>query len=157
MKINILLILLFASLMCQAQTKLIAHKSHSGSVHSFSKAYQNNLFDVNCSNFGLPGNRNIVVVDTIMAVNDSITIVKMRESDVCYPYGTDYRNLEKSDFNRRTEKLINHKLFNKNNSVKLIKHSKNKTICCFYMKSRQDSWITFSNPIKKIVFIGFKE
>ena len=63
MKVNILVILLLSTIWCQAQTKPIAHKSHSGSVSSFAKAYQNNLFDINRSNFGGPGTMPITVLD----------------------------------------------------------------------------------------------
>lgn len=39
----------------QAQTKLIAHKSHSGSLSHFKTALEGNLFDMAASDFGDPG------------------------------------------------------------------------------------------------------
>lgn len=39
----------------QAQTKLIAHKSHSGSLSNFKIALEGNLFDMGASDFGDPG------------------------------------------------------------------------------------------------------
>jgi hypothetical protein len=150
MKINIVLILLFTITFCQAQTKVIAHKSHSGSTHTFKKAYQNNLFDINRSNFGLPGNRNIFVLDTIIAVNDSVTVLKMRESNVCYAYGTKYTDLKKSDFKSKSVTLTNHDVFNKKNNITFIKEQRKN----LYI---EEPYISFNNPIEKVVFIGFKK
>ncbi len=150
MKINIVLLLLFTTIFCHAQTKVIAHKSHSGSAHSFKKAYQNNLFDINRSNYGLPDRSNIIILDTIIAVNDSLTILKMRESNVCYPYGTDYKDLKKSDFKSKTVTLTNHHILNKSTNVASIKNRREN----LYI---ENSYIAFDNPIEKVVFIGFKK
>lgn len=146
MKINLLLVFLFTTFLCGAQTKLIAHKSHSGSRHSFSKAYEKNLFDINRSNFGTPGNSNIVILEAVIAVNDSVTVLKMKESNVCYPFGTSYKDLKESDFKDKTHTLINHELLYKNNSLALIKS-----------REKDEYPICFQNPIRKIEFIGFKE
>jgi hypothetical protein len=144
MKTKILLVLLFTTAMCQAQTKVIAHKSHSGSNRSFTKAYQKNLFDINRSNFGLPDNMNIVVLDTVIALNDSVTILKMRKSNVCYPYGTSYKDLKESDFKFKTDTLIKHNVFNRKNTVAFIKSSGSYPI-------------GFVNKIDNVVFVGFKK
>jgi len=78
-KINLMLVLFLLSMSFSfAQTKVISHKSHSGSKKTFRIAYEKSLFNLNQSNFGLPGNRNIVLLDTVIAVNDSVTILKMR-------------------------------------------------------------------------------
>lgn len=159
MKLNILILFLFATIVCEAQTKVIAHKSHSGSKHSFSKAYQNNLFDINRSNYGLPGNRNLVVLDTIIAVNDSLTVLKMRESEVCYPYGTDYKDLDESDFKCKTDTLINHQWLHENN-VKVLTALTEcfGTIYCSVKPGGLINYrIRFENPIEEVVLIGFKE
>ena len=141
-KISILISFLFVGLIAQSQTKIIAHKSHSGSVSTFSKAYKNNLFDINCSNFGLPGNADVVVLDSVIAVNDSKILLKKRVSNHCYPFGTNYKKLKESDFERKTDTIYNHNLLNRNNAVSFIKSS--------YKHA-------FSNPIEEVVFIGFKE
>jgi len=47
------LALMFLSLACFSQTKLISHRSHSGSNTNFRTAIENNLFDIGNSNFGL--------------------------------------------------------------------------------------------------------
>ncbi len=144
MKTRILFpIVLLITLMGQAQTKVIAHKSHSGSNNSFSIRYHKNIFDTNSSNFGLPGNRNIVILDSIIAIGKSVTILKIRESIVCYRYGTDYKELKKSDFKVRIDTLVNDPIFNKKHTVAHIK--------TIFLYKRN-----FSNPIDSIVFIGFK-
>jgi len=146
MKILIVVLFLLGSVVTQAQTKVIAHKSHSGSKSSFSKAYKNSLFDMNRSNFGLPGNENVLVLDSVIAVNDSVTIIKMRESIVCYPYGTSYEKLKEKDYKSKTFTVTNHELLFKDNPLKLIKAAK---------KNRYPIW--FPNPIDEVVFIGFNE
>lgn len=144
MKLTILLILFFTTAVCHAQTKVIAHKSHSGTSKTFMKAYKENLFDINCSNFGLPGKANIYVLDTVVALNDSVTILKMRESNVCYPFGTKYTDLKDSDFEAKSDTLINDDVFVRRNTVTFI-------------KSHGTYSIWFSNPIEQVVFIGFPE
>lgn len=145
-KLKLIIVLFFIALTSSfAQTKIVAHKSHSGSKNTFLKAYKNNLFDNKQSNFGLPGNTNIVVLDSVIALNNSVTILKMRESIVCYPFGTSYKDLKKSDFKTKTITLKNDKIFNRKNSVKFIKSSNE-------MKS-----IKFNNSIEEVVFVGFKK
>jgi hypothetical protein len=129
-----------------AQTKVIAHKSHSGSTNAFAKAYKNNLFDMKSSNFGLPGNQTIFVLDTVIAINDSVTILKRRESIVCHAWGTDYKKLKKNDFKTKTDTLVNSDILNAGNSIEFIKANLN--INYF------EVW--FVNDVNDVVFIGFK-
>lgn len=145
MKIKILLILVFTTAMCHAQTKVIAHKSHSGTNRSFSKAYQKNLFDINRSNFGEPGNRHIIILDKVTALNDSVVILKLRESNGCYRFGVSYEDLKDSDFKMKNDTIINHQILNRKNTLSFIKSSKN-----FY-----PYW--FDNPIDDVDFVGFKD
>ena len=128
-----------------AQTKVIAHKSHSGTNRTFTKAYKKQLFDQNQSNFGLPGNENIIVLDTIIAVNDSIITLKIRESIVCYRYGTTYKDLKKADFNSKTITLKNHKIINKKSTITFLKSNKS-----IYP-------LRFNNSLDGVVFVGFKK
>jgi len=150
MKVNIILVLLLSSFWCRAQTKPIAHKSHSGSVSSFAKAYKNNLFDINRSNFGGPGTMPIVVLDTIIAVNDSITILKKRTTNTCYRLGTSYKDVKASDFISKTDTLVNHELFYKKNTKAQIIESNSKGRDYY-------PYVYFQNPIEKVKFIGFQE
>lgn len=53
MRIIFSLSLSLLCLTCFSQTKLISHRSHSGSNSNFRAAIENNLFDIENSNFGL--------------------------------------------------------------------------------------------------------
>jgi hypothetical protein len=142
MKILILFSLLLIWFDFSAQTKIIAHKSHSGSNSSFNKAYRNNLFDINHSNFGEPGNQTIIIIDSIIAIDASVTIIKNRTSTVCHPFGTDYKTLQTSDFVSRTDTVINHDLFRDKNALETIKY-----------QLPSNFW--FVNQVEEITFIGF--
>ncbi|MFN3916296.1 MAG: hypothetical protein ACK4K0_01025 [Flavobacteriales bacterium] len=146
MKTTLLVLLLSFTGLCSAQTKVIAHKSHSGNANSFSKAYKNSLFDMKNSNFGLPGNMSIFILDTVISVNDSITAYKYRESKVCYQYGTNYKNLKNKDFNHKTDTIVNHPELIKGNTVEHIKASRRVALPIWYQ-----------NPLDEVVFIGFRE
>ena len=104
MKKIIVLIIVFFSLSINAQTKLIAHKSHSGGVKTFKKVYQQKLFDIQSSNFGLPGNRNIIILEKVKVVNDSTVEIQIKESKTCFRFGTNYKDLYSTDFS--TKKII---------------------------------------------------
>jgi hypothetical protein len=146
MKKYILVSFLFFGLFAQSQTKIIAHKSHSGSVKNFSKAYKNNLFDINRSNFGGPFIRPLIYLDTVIAVNDSTTILKTRHANFCSIDGTiDQRN-DSSNYTYRSETVYNHPLFKQKNSIKSIKSN-----------NESQYFYDYSNPVKDVVFIGFKE
>lgn len=140
------ILILFTMLLCcfdfSAQTKIIAHKSHSGTKTSFNKAYRHNLFDINHSNFGEPGNQTIIIIDSIIAVDASVTLIKNRISAVCHPFGTDYKTLQPSDFVSRTDTVINHDLFRDKNALETIKY-----------QLPSNFW--FVNPVEEIKFIGF--
>ncbi|MFC4478831.1 hypothetical protein [Flavobacterium chungangensis] len=140
MKLKIVLICLFTTLLSQAQTKVIAHKSHSGSSNSFAKAYQNNLFNINSSNFGTH-EINFVRLDTVIIVNKSLTVIKYRQSKSTYYDWSKYDTLKESDFIHMRDTLVNDPVLNKKNILKLRKSSKT---------------ILMQTPINKIVFIGLK-
>lgn len=53
-KVYFLLLLCFASISSIAQTKLIAHKSHSGNMRNFKLALKSDNFGLKHANFGLP-------------------------------------------------------------------------------------------------------
>jgi hypothetical protein len=146
MKTKITLALCFITVFCMSQTKVIAHKSHSGSAKTFSKIYQRGELSNNPSNFGLPGTLKIVILDTIIALNKSVTLVKTRKSMVCQRLDKKASDLKKSDFYTQIDTFVNHKIFNKKNKIAYIKA---------YLKDEKT--INFSNPIESIVFIGFKK
>jgi hypothetical protein len=144
MKTTLILVLMFTAGICQAQTKVISHKSHSGSKSQFSGAYQKNLFDLKRSNFGGPRLINVVVLDSVVAVNDSVTVLKMRQSNSCYDFHIDYKALKDSDFIKKTETVVNHPILNRKKTVAFIHSSRGQLF-----------W--FDNPIESVVFVGFKK
>jgi len=83
-------------------------------------------------------------LDTVVAVNDSVTILKMRESSVCFPYRTTYTELKASDFKPKIVRLVNDPVFTRKKTIADIKSAR------YYD-------IDFSNTIDKVVFIGFKK
>ncbi len=65
MKTIFALLFAFVSYNCLAQTKLIAHKSHSGKTSTFRNAIEGNLFGINNSNFGL-AEKAVIKLDTVI-------------------------------------------------------------------------------------------
>ncbi|KOS06960.1 hypothetical protein AM493_13655 [Flavobacterium akiainvivens] len=88
-----------------AQTKLISHKSHSGSMATFNTAFENNLFDIGESNFGLPDKQMSFTIDSIILLPDDKVVVVSSEKDV-------YRHYAKSaiSFKPGRDTLYNHPL-----------------------------------------------
>lgn len=145
MKKTVLLILLFITALCQAQTKKIAYKSHSGSKHSFSKAYKNSLFDMDHSNFGGPGVSKMRVLDTLIILNDTTAIFKLRETNVCYRFGTSFKNLDQSDFKPRVDTLVSYKINYPENDDRME-----------LIRSFRSGYYP-SNPLEEIKIIDFRE
>lgn len=150
MKTFLIFILIIFSSVAFSQTKIIAHKSHSGSSKHFSKLLKKKGSSATNGNFGLPGNQNIILLDSVIAVNDSITVLKIRESNVCYPYYEmpNYKKLDDSDFKYKTDTLVNNSIWNKNNSEVFIRNAEG---------SRNELRIWFENPFSEVVLIGFKK
>lgn len=143
-------IVLCSTTVCSAQTKIIAHKSHSGSSKHFSKLYKKKGVNAINGNFGEVGSRNIILLDTVVAVNDSITVLKLRKSNVCYPIPgiPDYKELDDSDFESKTDTLVNNPIWNKSNTETFIRNSK---------RSQSELRIWFYNPFSEVVMVGFKK
>jgi hypothetical protein len=80
------LLLTLLSLSALGQTRLISHKSHSGSAATFSTAFNNNLFDIDESNFGEPGSEMRFVVDSVILLPDNRAVVISHEEDVWVTY-----------------------------------------------------------------------
>lgn len=151
MKTFLIFTLISFSSVVFSQTKIIAHKSHSGSSKHFSKLYKKKGDNTTNGNFGLIGNKNIVLLDTVVAVNDSITLLKIRESNVCYPIDRIpdyYKELDDSDFESKTDTLVNNPIWNKGNTETFIRNSK---------RSQSELRIWFYNPFSEVVMVGFKK
>lgn len=147
MKLIIFLILLFPALPSFCQTKVIAHKSHSGSKKTFSSVYKGNLHNSRYSNYGLPGNRNIFLLDTVFAISDKEILLKYRESNICYGYFTDYTTLKPSDFEKKSIRIKDNEVLNSKSTIQQV--------IDYGVASGTSLW--FNNPIDKVIFIGFKK
>lgn len=100
---------------------------------------------MNRSNFGIGDVALIYVLDKVIAKNDSVVILQFRKSIDSYPVGVRYKDLKDTDFMLVSKTLINHKIFNRKNSVSFIKSS--------YAQFPYP----FENPLDSIVFVGFNK
>lgn len=109
-----------------AQTKLIAFKSHSGSAENFSPALDNNLFDMAESDFGLPPAN---VLDSVILIRKSVAVlVSNREGITGRPPKRD---------TVRSKNLFNRK------------------VPLDSVKNNIHHFIKFTNPVDSVKFIGF--
>ena len=120
------------------QTKMIAHKSHSGSTATFKNSLASDLFNNKGSNFGIAPVRTIknAVLDSVIFLTDSTAI--MVTSNYCTDRWSNDTNLWKAG----KDTVRNHPLFSKQHSLSTIK----KTL---------DERYHFSTPVDSTVFIGY--
>lgn len=141
MRLLFIFLLCIVSSVSFAQTKKIAFKSHSGSNENFSIALEDNLFDMDESNFGLGPLREITTrtLDSVKYVSKSMSIL------VISRYTTEERSPMKGTpvFQGLTKDTVySHPLFSHKHSLDSIKS---------ILKSQK----TYDNPVEKIVFVGF--
>jgi len=141
----ITLLLMLSLTTFQAQTKVISHKSHSGSKQTFQNAYTKNLFDIRYSNFGAPSARPVTVLEKVTVLNKNKVVLHYKKSKICVIYGKNYKDLAEKDFKIVTDTLINHQILNKKNTIDFIKSKKNELS------------IHFDNAIEEVQFIGFRK
>ena len=67
---------LIFSIACFGQTRLIAHRSHSGSDATFRMAIEHNLFDSDNSNFGIVAIYVSQIDSVVLKGNDKIIILR---------------------------------------------------------------------------------
>lgn len=132
-------ILLFKSQTCSAQTKLIAHKSHSGKTSDFHKAMKYTHSDFVSSNFGMAPRPTIkyAQLDTLRYISDSMVI--MTTSNYCINRYTDSSRL----WSAGVDTLYNHPLFSKKNALDTIK------------KELKETYF-FKNSVDSVVFMGYE-
>jgi hypothetical protein len=129
-----------------SQTKLISHKSHSGSDSNFRIALEKNLFDIGDSNLGDVPYREVknAQLDTVIYISKGKSV--MKTSEYCKIENKYNRiNEDKSSGNfwkKGTDTVFNHPLFSKKNSLDSIKN---------VLKQQ----FHFKNDIDKVIFIGF--
>ena len=146
MKNYIPFVLLLISNFGFSQTKLIAHKSHSGSDATFASAVENNLFDISESNFGVIQKedrieRNSNLDSVIYVSNDKIIMVTSKSATVTGKMSPkSIRSLGIWKNGRDT--VANHNLFKRNHALDSIKNVLKKEY-------------NFINDIDKVIFVGF--
>ncbi len=142
MKTSILIFLsIFFSEAVFCQTKLIAHKSHSGTSESFSKALGNDDFGLQNSNFGLPTfdyQYNTRIDSLIYNEDGSVTIVTSVHENQLEQSGT--KSAERTTV--REPYLFGNQILHERHSLDSIKK---------VLKSE----FHFKNDIEKVVFIGY--
>lgn len=143
-------ILLLFSLVCvtsQAQTKIISHKSHSGSNADFNIAYANDLFGMEEDNLGMAPERRYIKEKNLHPKLDSVVFiskdeVKLYTSSSC-KIESDYTGeTHEEKWKPGIEIAKNHPLFSKQHSLDSIKKVLKKEY-------------GFENPINEVVFVGY--
>lgn len=130
-----------------AQTKLISHKSHSGSKKNFHNALFNSNSEMKFSNFGMAPQRMVrnSSLDTVILLSDDIAVMVTSEYCRWEDYGDETRNGGKGNlWSAGKDTVYNHPLFNSKNTVK-------------EMKSKLKGEYFFANSTDSIVFIGFEK
>jgi hypothetical protein len=121
-----MLIVTFCSLFSiigMAQTKLISHKSHSGSNTNFRIALEENLFDIENSNLGAAPDRfeRNANLDTVVYVSKGKAV--MITSEHCVKTDRDsYKIIQSKLWRAGKDTVFNHPLFSKNHSLDSIKN-----------------------------------
>ncbi len=134
------------SIISLSQTKLISHKSHSGTTANFRIALDENLFDIGDSNLGDVPYREVknAQLDTVIYISKGKSV--MITSEYCKIENRyDRINEDKSlgDFWKKgADTVFNHPLFSKKHSLDSIKDVLKKQF-------------HFKNDIDKVIFIGF--
>jgi hypothetical protein len=136
-------LILLNSAVSQSQTRLIAHKSHSGSNKTFARALENTKSSILFSNFGMAPQRFVrnSNLDSVILLSNNTAI--MVTSETCNWEEFDGRDKSgKQLWSAGRDTVYDHPVFTSKNSLSEIK------------STLKDEYF-FSNPINSIVFIGF--
>lgn len=127
---------------CFSQTKMISHKSHSGSHTTFSHALKNNLFNIRESNFGMAPERFVrnSNLDTVKLLSPHVAV--MITSETCLRDDYNSRPTYQDLWSAGVDTVYYHDVFNSKNSIAQI-------------KSKLKNNYFFNNSVDSIVFIGF--
>ncbi len=139
------LLLLFISMQTLAQTKRIAHKSHSGSKATFKMALEKKLFDIESSNFGMAPTEFIQTarLDSLKFISDSVAVMVTSKHCKNVPFGDSTRVIrDRGIWRAGTDTVFNHPLFSKQHELDVV-------------KSKLKDEYYFQNPIEEIVFVGY--
>ena len=145
------LLFLFCVSIGYSQTKLIAHKSHSGSNATFGKALSSNMFGLEASNLGNPPEYYYeVVIDSVVYVSPEKAIVVKTSYEV--PTGF-YKNV-KDTINRQTVRVLTQNAkFRKGVAQDSIKAAAAKENSTRRIKTQQTVVTGFEKKRKKSVLL----
>ncbi len=138
------LILLFFTVFANSQTKLISHKSHSGSDQTFAIAVENDLFDIGDSNFGyVIRTENFVKLDSVIYISEN-KIVRVSSE-----YTQRYKNSNKQKCSAdELTKIKKDTIFIKPKSIK-------KGLTVKEVKANLDSLKIYNNNLNETIYKGF--
>ncbi len=128
----------FLGISLQAQTKLIAHKSHSGNISTFSIVLENELFDTDNSNFGMAPEPTVTIakLDSVIYLSDTAAVM------ITSYYCENVKRKRTSLWNAGRDTVYHHGLFTKKHALDSIKN----------VLKRQ---YHFKNPVDSVKFIGY--
>jgi hypothetical protein len=131
----------FLCFSAEAQTKLISHKSHSGSKSSFKTALDANLFDMGASNFGAPGWFDATTrLDSIVHVNDSTVLVYRKTAEE----GSWDEMQDEKNWKPFIDTLVHHDLFSQKHALQNI-------------RQRIRQYYEFRNWVDDVKFVGYDD
>ncbi|MFT4601748.1 MAG: hypothetical protein ACI857_001931 [Arenicella sp.] len=153
MKAIPLILSVFITVAASAQTKLIAFKSHSGSMHNFENALSNPKMDLMNHNLGGPPNNNLIGPQILMpTVSEIDSLIFISETEVVIITSNYCSNPEflfdttevglALPWSGGKDTVINHPLFSRQHSLDSIKAILKRDY-------------NFRNDIEKTVFIGY--
>lgn len=126
-----------------SQTRLISHKSHSGSNKKFEMVMKENLFNNKASNFGMAPQRFVrnSNLDSVILVSENVAVMVTSESCHWEDYGRG-KPSKGELWSAGRDTVYSHPVFTAKNSIKTIKQTLKEE---YY----------FANSIDSVVFIGF--
>lgn len=134
---KVLFFLSFISLSMQAQTKMIAYKSHSGNTADFLNSVFKDIFDVNDANFGVAPERFVFnsKLDTVIFIDENKSVIIT--SKFCHEYISNDTTVWKPG----KDTLIDHSVFIISNLDSI--------------KSNLKNYYFFRNNIDSVVFLKY--
>ncbi|MDZ4795585.1 MAG: hypothetical protein SGI83_15000 [Bacteroidota bacterium] len=121
-----------------AQTKKIAFKSHSGKMGNFHIALENELFDTEEANFGLPPDIKTYQLDSVIYISENVTVIVKKKYSRPFHHPKDSAKLQWV----KKDTLLNDPLFSKKHALDSIR-----TVLKTTGK--------YTNPVSNIVFMGY--
>lgn len=144
MKNCILLFMIVFASFASSQTKLISHKSHSGSDEAFAVAIENELFDIEYSNFGMPTRtENFVKLDSVICLSEDKIIRYSREYTQRYHLG----KIEKCNKDELTKIL--------KDTIIIKPKSSKQGLTVKEVQANLDSLKIYNNNLNETIYKGF--